>query len=222
MKLDKDNIEQNVVVADKAADDLLEQVDKKDKIGIVLLLIMLIALILLVLGVSFGLLNHYHYGSNENVISSGSVLFSYNQGENSIKLIDAYPTNDSYGKNMSGKDEFFDFVVSVGFYGKRHKKNKGLTYEISLTPDSNNNLDGDYVRVYLTKNNEELLINGKYINNFSELENSKIRSGSKLLYKELVNSDVNNNFTFRMWLSEKYMIDNVSRVFKVFVSVDAY
>lgn len=222
MKLDKDSLNQNVVVADKAADDLLEQIDKEDKTGIVLLLIMLMALIILVLGVSFGLLNYYHYGSNENVISSGSVLFSYNQGENAIKLIDAYPTNDSYGKNMSGNDEFFDFVISVGFYGKRHKKTKGLTYEISLTPDSNNNLNGDYVRVYLTKNTKELLINGKYVNNFSELENSKIRSGSKLLYKELVNSDVNNNFTFRMWLSEKYMIDETSRVFKVFVSVDAY
>ena len=119
---------EKVKSADLAAEDLLESIDKKEKSFIVLLIILLCCLIFLISGLSFSVFNVYHHNHGDNTINVGSVLFSYDQGNNFIELINTFPVDDEIGKNLAGKNEYFDFVVSVGFSDKVKKKKVLLFY----------------------------------------------------------------------------------------------
>ena len=103
------NNHDKVSIADQVAEELLEDVDKKDKHYIILLFILLLFLILLVSTLSFGLFNVYYKGGYDNNISVGSILFSYNQGENSISIKNAYPVSDEIGMNYNADNQYFDF-----------------------------------------------------------------------------------------------------------------
>lgn len=209
-----------VEVADIAADELLEQVDKKDKTFIILLILLLLCLIFLVGGLSFAMFDVYHHNHGDNTINVGSVLFSFDQGNNYIELVNAFPVEDEIGKNLTGKNQYFDFVVSVGFSKKVKKKE--ITYDISLLPVGNNTLRGEDVRVNLLENGTDVLLNNKKVVNFSDLRDSKVREGAKVLYSNTVTKNVVNKYVFRMWISEDYNIDSISRIFKVLVTIDAY
>ena len=209
-----------VEVADFAAEELLEKVDKKDKKFILLLILLLTCLIFLVSSLSYSLFNVYHHNHGDNTINVGSVLFSFDQGNNFIELKDAFPVDDEVGKNLSGKNEYFDFVVSVGFSKKVKKKE--ITYQISLLPLVSNTLEQQYVRINLLENGKDVLINGSDVVNFSDLKDSKIRNGAKVLYSNTVRENEVNKYVFRMWVSQKYRVDSVSRTFKVLVGIDAY
>lgn len=217
------NNRDKVSIADQVAEELLEKVDKKDKHYIILLLTLLLLLVLFISTLSFALFNVYHKGGYDNNISVGSILFSYNQGENSISIKDAYPVSDEIGMNYNADNQYFDFYVSVGYYKRENIRNTDLYYEISLTPDSSNTLDGKYIRVNLRDNNENVnILNNNIVAKFSDLPNSKIRRGSKLLYSTKVNKNAIHNYQFRMWLANDYQVDEVSRIFKVYVSINAY
>lgn len=209
-----------VEVADLVADDLLENIDKKDKRFIILIIILLLCLIFMVGGLSYSMFDVYHHHHGENTINVGSVLFSFDQGNNFIELINTFPVDDEVGKNLSGKNEYFDFVVSVGF-SKKVKKKK-ITYDISLVPIPSNTLDSKYVKINLLENGKDVIINGKDVVRFSELYDSKVRSGAKVLYSNTVTSDEVNKYVFRMWVSQDYWVDSVQRTFKVLVGIDAY
>lgn len=211
---------EKVKSADLAAEDLLESIDKKEKSFIVLLIILLCCLIFLISGLSFSVFNVYHYNHGDNTINVGSVLFSYDQGNNFIELINTFPVDDEIGKNLAGKNEYFDFVVSVGFSDKVKKKK--IAYDISLVPVPTNTLEQKYVKINLLENSKSILIDGKDVVRFSELKDSKNRPGAKILYSNIVTSDEVNKYVFRMWVSEDYKVDSVSRSFKVLVAIDAY
>ena len=214
---------EKVSVADQVAEELLENVDKKDKHYIILLFILLIFLILFVSSLSFALFNVYNKGGYENNISVGSILFSYNQGENSISIIGAYPVDDEIGMNYSLDNQYFDFYVSIGYNKKGSIKQIPVNYEISLTPDASNTLDGKYIKVNLKENKKSLILSNNDISiRFSDLPDSKIRKGSKLLYSNEVSNDANHNYQFRMWISKDYQLDEIAKIFKVYVSIDAY
>lgn len=224
------NIEEREL-ADKVADEILREEDKKDKKLILLFLLFLIALIFLVSSISFAFFNSND--NKDNVIETGSVLFSYNEGSNNIEILNAFPTSDAVGKSLSGDKEFFDFNVSIGFSGcdkhdhkdhknDKHDKHQELTYEISLVPVSGNTLSGDDIRVHLFENGKEVRVNDRYVNNFNDLPNSKIRNGAKVLLTKNVNQNVVNNYVFRMWLAEDYNITPQVKTFKCVVGIDTY
>ena len=215
-------------LADKVADEILEEEDKKDKKLILLLLIFLFGLVFLASSITFAFVEFL--GTNDNAIEVGSVLFSYNEGSNSIELLNAFPMSDEAGKSLSGDKEYFDFNISVGFADAvdkdknkdKKKKKQELTYEISLLPVAGNTLDSSHVRVHLIENGKELRINKKYVNTFSNLDDSKLRDGAKLLLSKTVKKDVVNNYVFRMWLSEDYNITSDIKTFKCLVAIDTY
>ena len=218
-------------LADKVADEILQEEEKKDKKLILLLLFFLIGLIFLVSSVTFAFFDFED--STDNVIETGSVLFSYNEGSNNIEILNAFPMSDSIGKVLSGDKEYFDFNISVGFSGcekhdhkdhknDKHYKNHNLTYEISLIPVSGNTLSGDDIRVHLLENGKEVRINGNYVNDYSDLKDSKIRRGAKLLLSKTIDQNVVNNYVFRMWLSDDYDLTGDIKTFKCVVGVDTF
>ena len=133
--------------------------------------------------------------------------------------MNAYPTKDEIGKEMTGDKEYFKFNISVGFVKSKHHR---ITYQLSLVPVNGNTLDDNFIRVYLTENGKDVLINNKSINNFSEFENSKIRSNSKVLLTRTVAKNTVNTYILRMWLSEDYEVTSDVRTFRCKIGVDTY
>ena len=202
-------------VADKVADDLL--IRKKEHILIWLFLLILVFLCAFFPSLIFSRIG-YHSKPVDNYIQEGHVLFSFEEGSRNIEIIDAIPTNDSIGKAQAEDGEYFKFRVAVS---TQQKKSIKVTYEISLTPKIQT-LDPKYVRIYLLEEGKEILINGKSVNNFSDLPNSSIRQNSKLLFKKVVNNNSNKTYTFKMWLSDEYELKEEKESFSCYVNVDAY
>ena len=98
---------EKVKVADLVAEELLENVDKKDKKFIILVIILLLSLIFMVGGLSYSMFDVYHHHHGENTINVGSVLFSFDQGNNFIELINTFPVDDEVGKNLSSTGKVF-------------------------------------------------------------------------------------------------------------------
>ena len=203
-------------VADIVAYEILQK-EKKEKHMIWLFLFLFV---LLVFSFSYFLFSKVIVFSDSRIEykQNGSILFSYEEGTNAINIVEALPTVDSLGKTLSAKNEYFIFRVAVEVNSSEQSE---VTYEISLRPEYGT-LDPKYVRVYLLKNGNEVLINNKAVNNFNDLVNSTIRDGSKFLYKTTVSKSANDVYTFKMWVSDKYELDEVKRTFKCYVDVDAY
>ena len=195
-----------------------EEVEEKSNKKYLIILIILLFLLFLGggLGVYF-IINNYE--NTENTINIGSVLFAYEEENTSIGIVNAFPTLDEQGKVQTNEREYFDFTVAIGFKKSKAKK---INYELSLLPNADNTLDPKYVRIYLKENNQDFLINGKDVLNFSDLEDSQKREGAKLLLKKEVNADQIIQYRFRMWLSKDYELDAVERSFSCFVMINSY
>jgi len=210
--------EKDIVTEDNSYELIEEETNEKDKKSILLVLILLLCLFFFGMSVSIALV-FSKTSRNENVINVGSVLFSYDEGNNSIRLDNAIPISDSEGMSLVKEDQYFDFVVAVGF---SKEKKKQITYELSLIPDENNTIDQKYIRVHLKADKNAVLINKKAVLNFSELEKSDKRPNSKLLLKKTVSTDEIVQYEFRMWLSNDYVLDGVSRTFRCYIGIDSY
>lgn len=210
-KFEKDELK----LADKVADELL--IRRKEHILIWLFLLILVFLCAFFPSLIFSRIG-YHSKPVDNFIQEGHVLFSFEEGSRNIEIIDAMPTSDNVGKAMTEDGTYFKFGVAVSTSKKGAVK---VTYEISLTPKIQT-LDPKYVRVYLLEEGKEILLNGKSVNSFSELPNSTLREGSKLLFKKTINNNINKSYTFKMWLSDKYEIKEVKETFSCYLNIDAY
>lgn len=211
---------ENRKVADKVADEILNGNFKSDKRFLIFLLIFVILLTFLISSVSFAIFNSYNQSSSNNTINAGSVLFSFNEDSNYIKILDASPTKDEVGKTFTSPNHYFDFTVSVG-YSKKAKREK-LNYEVSLVPLSGNTLSSKYVRVYLTENGKDVVLTDSVISNFSDLKDSKIREGAKVLINRKVDTSMINNYRLRLWLSDKYELSDKALEFKCKVAINTY
>jgi hypothetical protein len=218
---EKENNEELVpvetIVGDAVAEEILYQ-ESDDKKPFLLLVLLVFCLFFLGASVAIAIIAPGINSKSTNVINSGSILFSYSQ-TNSIEINDALPMSDEYGKNLNGENEFFDFVISIDFI---NSKKKNIEYEISAIPSKDNTIPANYIRVYLIENDKAVLINNKTVNNFSELKASKINKDGKFLYKTSTNTKTINSYVFRMWLSDKYYIDEKVKSFKCSIVVNAY
>ncbi len=207
---------QERIIADKVANEILRK-EKKEKKAVLFFLLLFILLVFVLSYLIFSRFALYSK-SEENGIQSGSVVFSYEEGTNRIDIKNAGSTPDEVGKNLSGSEDYFEFDVAIKIYSKKKPE---ITYEISLTQNLGT-LDSKYVRILLTENGKEVPINGDVINNFNSLPDSTIRKGSKVLYKNVVQDEALAHYVFKMWISEDYQLDNISRTFSCFVNIDAY
>lgn len=214
--------------ADIVAEEILKNDDRYDRRYLIFILIFIVLLTFLVSSVSFAILSSTSSGT-ANTISSGSVSFSFVEGENYINIVDAYPTGDSEGKTYTGDGKYFDFSISTAYNSSNSEK---LSYDILLLPLSDNTLDSKYIRVYLTdKSNDvysDVIIKNNSINNFSDLDttsysdNGNVYDNAKVLYTKKVDNSMTNTYRLRLWLSDSYELSDESLVFKCKVAVRTY
>lgn len=193
-----------------------------DGIPIFLLLIMLVGLIAGASFITFAITDYFSNqgGGGSNNIDVGTVIFSFSESDNVIDIVDAYPLSDIAGKSQNGISQYFDFNVTFQFTEEANK----VIYEVNLTEANVNRtkLDPKYVKVYLEENGGAANGFTDTIPLFSELQDSKYRQNTKVLYTKEITSTQTNSYRFRMWVAEGYKVDETVRTFKCLVNVDGY
>ena len=121
--------------------------EKKEKILAGSLLLLLICLFL---GISYAAFRFTGSGTKVNTITTGSISMSFAESDNIISIDKALPTTDNTGVRTLEEGEYFDFTVTSNIKG-----NSYINYEISAKAIEGNTFDPNYVKLYLSKVNDD-------------------------------------------------------------------
>lgn len=200
-------------VEEKELDDMIEGDD--DHEGIIgqkrefffIILILIISSILLFFictGIAFSLFDSVNKKPITGGEEIGNIVLNYsdvNGKGNGIYIENATSMPDYQGMKLTGKGNYFDFIVSG------NTANMSIKYYILLDIFEKNNLNDKHVKVYLTKLNgvnEETILNKTY--KVSELTDMKVNHEiNKILFTKDINSGNDNfadSYRLRMWISE--------------------
>lgn len=182
-------------------------------------------LIVAIVGISYAIFVFSAKSRVDNTVRSGGITFEYLEGDSVIDINDALPVSDEVGVKQT---KSFDFQVSSAIRG-----NTTVFYEVrakSLTVD--NKIDNQYVKIYLEKKDGGDFSTVLFPTAFKEnpntsLTNISVDTNTMLLYsgkfsgKKATTTNYSDEFRLKMWLSDKYLIDDVSRSFKIKVLVYA-
>lgn len=182
-------------------------------------------LIVAIVGISYAIFVFSAKSRVDNTVRSGGITFEYLEGDSVIDINDALPISDEVGVKQT---KSFDFQVSSAIRG-----NTTVFYEVrakSLTVD--NKIDNQYVKIYLEKKDggdfSTVLSPTAFKENpNTSLTNISVDTNTMLLYsgrfsgKKATTTNYSDEFRLKMWLSDKYFIDDVSRSFKIKVIVYA-
>ena len=192
----------------------------------VLLSVFGVALLIVAIGgISYAIYVFSAKSRVDNTVRSGGITFEYLEGDSVIDINDALPVSDEVGVKQT---KSFDFQVSSAIRG-----NTTVFYEVrakSLTVD--NKIDNQYVKIYLEKKDVGDFSTVLSPTTFREnpntsLTNISVDTNTMLLYsgkfsgKKATTTNYSDEFRLKMWLSDKYLIDDVSRSFKIKVLVYA-
>lgn len=183
---------------------------------------LILLLIVSVVGITYAVFSYQREGEKNNVITTGSIIFTYTETTNGINLQNAMPISDEVGKKLERSENnegYFDFNVSCSLAGTAR-----INYEVYATKlNVENPLSEEYVKMYLTDGTTDQPILG-YDNDvptYYSLKDSTVASGSKTLYTgSFTNSGVQ-SFRLRMWLSDQYTVTDQSNDFKIKVNIKA-
>ena len=183
---------------------------------------LILLLIVSVVGITYAVFSYQREGEKNNVITTGSIIFTYTETTNGINLQNAMPISDEVGKKLERSENnegYFDFNVSCSLAGTAR-----INYEVYATKlNVENPLSEEYVKMYLTDGTTDQPILG-YDNDvptYYSLKDSTVASGSKTLYTgSFTNSGVQ-SFRLRMWLADTYEVTAKSNEFKIKVNVKA-
>ena len=182
-------------------------------------------LIVAIVGISYAIFVFSAISRVDNTVRSGGITFEYLEGDSVIDINDALPVSDEVGVKQT---KSFDFQVSSAIRG-----NTTVFYEVrakSLTVD--NKIDNQYVKIYLEEKDDDDFSTVLSPTTFKEnpntsLTNISVDTNTMLLYsgrfsgKKATTTNYSDEFRLKMWLSDKYLIDDVSRSFKIKVLVYA-
>lgn len=187
---------------------------KENKKEVLFSLIGVFILIFAVVGISYAVWSKTLLGEKENSLTTGSISFQYHESDtNVISITNALPTEDSQGKKQSGSNRMFDFSVSGGGM---------ISYDVYATQVGNNTLPGEYVKIYLTDQNDHPVSGYQdKIPLYSELSDYSYGNQSgKLLYSsKLTSKSTHHNLRLRIWVDSDYRQADRSSTFAFKVNV---
>ncbi len=165
---------------------------------------LMLLFIIVILGVSYAAFKYTGLGETENSITTGAITMTYTETSNGITLNGALPTTDKTGTVRLNPGEYFDFNISSTITG-----NTNINYEISAKKEDGNTIDGKYIKLYLTKLNEDgteeaLMVPEVYSEETSVNNYTGRPSNEMSLYTSSMNSSENNNYRLRMYVDESY------------------
>lgn len=189
--------------------------ENKTKRNVILPIVLVLVLIVAVVGVSYSIFNWSSQGTKENVITTGSMECTFNEGT-PISITAAHPITDDTGKVLSAgaidgyTQGYYDATLSCTCNGAC----KG-DYEIYAqnTSDEANALDPQFVKTYVTDGSEtETALDG--VTAFSSLANATANAEDKVIHADNFDSSFTQKIRLRLWVSDQYVVTNQSANFK--------
>ena len=171
---------------------------------VIIIGVLLLLMIVIIVGISYAAFQYGKTGSKVNSITTGSITMTYTETDNVVSISGALPTTDKTGTVRLNPGEYFDFSVSSEIVG-----DVNINYEISAKKEDGNTINGEYIKLYLTKLNsdgsEEVLMVPETYNEESTSNTYTGRpSGEMSLYTSSMNSSEDNNYRLRMYVDESY------------------
>ena len=177
---------------------------KEKKKEVIIISVLLLLMFAIIVGTSYAAFQYGREGSKVNSITTGSITMTYTETDNVISISGALPTTDKTGTVRLNDGEYFDFNVSSKITG-----DVNINYEISAKKEEGNTIDGKYIKLYLTKLNddgsEEALMVPETYNEESTSNTYTGRPENEMsLYTSSMNSSESNNYRLRMYVDESY------------------
>ena len=158
----------------------------------ILVIITIFILVLLIIGISYAAYD-YSFVGKESKLESGSVSIKFLESNtNVISLKDGLPESDKVGK----KEDSFDFAVTT-----KASYQTGLKYNLSVeklsVSSGYTSLSDNEVKIYLTDNSNNVLVEPTLISNLSD----------KLLYTKTNShssskTEIKDMYKLRVWIDQ--------------------
>ncbi len=178
--------------------------EKNKRKEIIIIGVLVLLMIVIIVGTSYAAFRYGGVGETENSITSGAITMKYTETSNGITLNGALPTTDKTGTVRLTPGEHFDFNISSTITG-----NTNINYEISAKKEDGNTIDGKYIKLYLTKLNEDgteeaLMVPEVYSEETTSNNYTGRPANEMSLYTSSMNSSESNNYRLRMYVDESY------------------
>ena len=113
-----------------------------------------------------------------DTLTSNNITATFVGGSNQINFTNAYPISDEYAISNIDKLTYIDFTVS----GDAINENESVGYEIFLTEKDGNTLSNNYVKLYLTDDDDNEIVSPTLYSSLATTTYNKEPSG-KVIYK---------------------------------------
>ena len=179
--------------------------NKKRNIKILLAVLVIIGIIMIMLGVTYAVFTYTKLGTTSNVITTGTLKFSYTENTGvgrGISLSNALPVTDKKGKSYTESGQVFDFTITG-----TNTSSKAIPYEITARLNKNSTLDKNVVKVYLTDmtSDEKEVLEPTIYGDLLQTSIDVRENTEKTLYQTTVDSNTSNyekKYRLRIWIDE--------------------
>lgn len=182
-------------------------------------LALVIVLILFILSFVF-MYFFYNFGSKKSDLQD--VLEIDFISKNDIKIKNILPVGDKLGKTLNGQGTE-DGVQGFVEFSINNPSDKKVSFEIYLSKkdSSTKSIPDSFIKCFLTDENDEALagFSGNMILTYVNLAVINDKANSKLLYRGSINSKSKEQFKFRAWLADTYVISQEPEEFNFTVGV---
>ena len=174
-------------------------------------------LIIVLLGSTYAFFT-YSKGVQAFTLTSDTIKAEFISGTNSINITNAYPISDEFALENLDKLSYIDFTVSSTI----NDPNKAISYELYLTGDTTNTLDSNYIKVYLTDENNNQVVSPKIYNSLENTTYQADKQTGKVIYTGNNPGVKTNKYRLYAWIDKDYEQNSVSQTFKFNVNIYAY
>lgn len=134
----------------------------------------------------------YRAEGNNVSLESGEIRISFANGKNYLKVENSYPVSDEVGMILP---YYSDFTVAATTY------DVDIKYQIQIVPNSSNTIESEYVKVYLTDQEDNQITD---IKPYSDLEEAEYNENAKMVYEDYMYQSGTKDFRLRVWIDENY------------------
>lgn len=160
----------------------------------ILLVIAIVVTLISGLSTTYAFFIYRNTGSNVS-LETGEISITFANDKNYIDVDTSYPISDEMGKVSP---YYSDFTIDA------ITNNVDIRYEIQIVPNSDNTIDSQYIKVYLTDQNDNPLTTVK---TYDSLEEADYNNDAKMVYSGYMTKSMSKNFRLRVWIDENYISD---------------
>ena len=178
-----------------------------------ILIIGILFLVIILISSAYAFFN-YSRTIQAFTLSSNNITATFTPGSsNEIDFTNAYPMSDEYAiSHLSGLD-YVDFTVS----SNAANPDESVGYEIYLTEKVGNTLSNNYVKVYLTDNNDNEIAEPKIYGELPYTTYQEDVSTGRVVFVDNNLGQFTKNYRLYVWLDESFE-ENASKSFSFYVN----